>query len=63
MEDADKRALLIALIKEIHIYEEAKPNGQWLKSITFKLPIIEGDMGLSLDNSTFRDRSTFVVKR
>ncbi|WP_207785054.1 hypothetical protein [Listeria monocytogenes] len=50
MEDADKRVLLIALIKEIHIYEEAKPNDQWLKSITFKLPIIEGDMGLSLDN-------------
>jgi len=50
MEDADKRSLLTALIKEIHIYEEAKPNGQWLKSIIFKLPIIEGDMEMSLDN-------------
>ena len=52
MEDADKRALLSALIKEIHIYEEVKSNGQWLKSIIFKLPIIEGDMKLSLDNDT-----------
>jgi Site-specific recombinases, DNA invertase Pin homologs len=50
MEDADKRALLIALMKEVHVYEEAKSNGQWLKSIIFKLPIIESDMRLSLDN-------------
>lgn len=50
MEDVDKRALLSALIKEIHVHKEAKPNGQWLKTIIFKLPIIESDMGLSLEN-------------
>lgn len=50
MEDADKRALLTALVKEINIYEEPKPNGQWLKSILFKLPIIEDQMELGLDN-------------
>lgn len=27
-------------------------NGQWLKSIKFKLPIIAEDMSLSLDNDT-----------
>ncbi|MDD4164034.1 MAG: resolvase, partial [Eubacteriales bacterium] len=37
---------------EIQIYEERQPNGQWLKSIKFKLPINENDMGLSLDNDT-----------
>ncbi|MBE6972065.1 MAG: hypothetical protein E7446_08155, partial [Ruminococcaceae bacterium] len=37
---------------EIHIFEERKPNGQWLKSIKFKLPIIEEDMEISLDNDT-----------
>ena len=31
-----------------HFYRQ--PNGQWLKSIKFKLPIIEEDMSLSLDN-------------
>ena len=41
-----------SLISEIHIYEERQPNGQWLKSIKFKLPIIEEDMSLSLDNDT-----------
>lgn len=50
MEDADKKALLTALIKEIQVYEEAKPNGQWLKSILFKLPIIEGSMEIGLDD-------------
>ena len=38
------------MILEIQIYEERQPNGQWLKSIKFKLPIIEQDMNLSLDN-------------
>ncbi|WP_321004676.1 recombinase family protein [Eisenbergiella porci] len=52
MEDADKRVLLTALIKEIHVYEEEQANGQWLKSIIFKLPIIENNMEISLDNDT-----------
>ena len=38
------------LIAEIQIYEERKPNGQWLKSIRFKLPIIENDLSIGLDN-------------
>ena len=41
-----------SLISEIHIFEERKSNGQWLKSIKFKLPIIEEDMEISLDNDT-----------
>lgn len=52
MEDADKRALLTALIKEIHVYEEEQANGQWLKSMLFKLPIIESNMEICLDNET-----------
>ena len=52
MDTADKRSLLSALIKEIHVFEEAKPNGQWLKSIVFKLPIIQDSMDISLDNDT-----------
>jgi hypothetical protein len=41
-----------SLIDEIQIYEERQPNGQWLKSIRFKLPIIDEDMSLSLDNDS-----------
>ena len=38
------------MISEIQVYEEKQPNGQWLKSITFKLPIIDDDLNISLDN-------------
>ncbi len=50
MNEVERRQLIEALILEIQIYEERQPNGQWLKSIKFKLPIIEQDMNLSLDN-------------
>jgi len=50
MDELEKRKIMESLISEIQIYEERQPNGQWLKSIKFKLPIIEEDMELSLDN-------------
>ena len=50
MNDVERRQLIEALIAEIQIYEERKPNGQWLKSIRFKLPIIENDLSIGVDN-------------
>ena len=50
MDDREKRQLIEELISEIQIYEERQPNGQWLKSIKFKLPIIARILSLSLDN-------------
>jgi site-specific DNA recombinase len=50
MNETEKRQLMEALISEIQIYEERQPDGQWLKSIKFRLPIIEEDMELSLDD-------------
>ena len=52
MDEAERRRLMESLIDEIQIYEERQPNGQWLKSIRFKLPIIDEDMSLSLDNDS-----------
>ena len=52
MDEQERRQLMESLISEIHIFEERKPNGQWLKSIKFKLPIIEENMEISLDNDT-----------
>ena len=40
MNEVERRQLMEALISEIQIYEERQPNGQWLKSIKFRLPII-----------------------
>ena len=50
MNEAERRQLIEALISEIQVYPERQANGQWLKSIKFKLPIIEEDMSISLDN-------------
>lgn len=50
MNEIERRQLMEALISEIQIYEDRQPNGQWLKSIKFRLPIIEEDMDLSLEN-------------
>ena len=50
MNDVERRQLIEVLVAEIQIYEERQSNGQWLKSIKFRLPIIEQDMNLSLDN-------------
>ena len=50
MNDVERRQLIEALISEIQIYEEKQANGQWLKSIIFKLPIIDEELSISLDN-------------
>ena len=52
MNETERRQLMESLISEIQIYEERQPNGQWLKSIRFKLPVIEEDMNLSLDKDS-----------
>ena len=43
------------LIEEIQIYEERQPSGQWLKSIIFRLPIIDSDMSIPIGNSLDSD--------
>ena len=55
MNEQEQRQIMEALISEIQIYEERRPNGQWLKSIEFKLPIIEEDMNIDLDKKTSRE--------
>ncbi len=50
MDERERRDFMTVLISDIQIYEERQPNGQWIKSITFRLPIIDEDMSLSLDS-------------
>ena len=50
MSETEKRAFYEKLLYAVNVYEERQSNGQWIKSIVFKLPIIEHDMKLSLDN-------------
>lgn len=57
MDRADKRSLLVALIDNIQIFEEEQTNGQWLKSIQFKLPLVKADMEIGLDNGCTVERT------
>lgn len=62
MNDEEKRKFVQELISEIHIYEERQSNGQWLKSIVFKLPIIDGDMELSLDDNNHIETAVLMSR-
>ena len=52
MNPLERKKLMEHLISEIQIYPERQPNGQWLKSIKFRLPIVESDIDLCLDNAS-----------
>lgn len=62
MNEAEKREFLSQLVDNMQIYEERKENGQWLKSIEFKLPIIEKEFTLSLDNDTQNETVCLLSK-
>lgn len=40
MNESERREFMTVLLDNIQVYEERQANGQWLKSIEFKLPII-----------------------
>ena len=62
MNESERRQLIEALVSEIQIYEERQPNGQWIKSIKFRLPIIEEDMDICLDNDEHVENIALLVK-
>ena len=62
MNESERRQLIEALVSEIQIYEERQPNGQWIKSIKFRLPIIEEDMDICLDNDEHVETVALLIK-
>ena len=63
MNETEKREFLSQLVDNVQIYEERKENGQWLKSIEFKLPIIEKEFTLSLDNDTQNETVVLLQRK
>ncbi|WP_081664672.1 ORF6N domain-containing protein [Butyrivibrio sp. FCS006] len=62
MNEAERREFLTQFIEKVEIYEEEQENGQWLKSIEFKLPIISKDMKISLDNGSQIETVVLLMK-
>ena len=52
MSNDEQRKFVELLIEEIQVYEDRQSNGQWIKSIKFKLPIIEESFEVGLDKET-----------
>jgi site-specific DNA recombinase len=49
MNEDERRALVAGLISEIQIFPERQPDGRWLKSIRFRLPILPEPMETGLE--------------
>ena len=62
MNEAERREFIEQLIEKVEVYDERQSNGQWLKAIEFKLPIIEHDMKLSLDNGDSVECVCLLIK-
>lgn len=62
MNPVERKKLMEHLISEIQIYPERQPNGQWLKSIKFRLPIVESDIDLCLDNESHTECITALTR-
>ena len=62
MNESERRQLVQELIEKVEIYDDRQPNGQWIKSITFRLPIITEDISLSLDKNEGVEACCLLVK-
>ena len=62
MNPVERKKLMEHLISEVQIYPERQPNGQWLKSIKFRLPIIENGTDLCLDNGSHVETVVLLSK-
>ena len=62
MNESERREFMTVLLDNVQIYEERQANGQWLKSMEFKLPIIKEDMKLCLDNDSHVETVCLLTK-
>ena len=60
MNKDEQRKFIELIIEEIQIYEKRQSNSQWIKSIVFKLPLIEESFNAGLDNNLQVDISLFL---
>lgn len=63
MSNDEQRKFVELIIEEIHIYEERQANGQWIKSIHFKLPIVEDLLNVGLDKNSQVESIVLLRKR
>ena len=63
MDEDERRALVKGLISKIQLWPERQPNGQWLKSIRFSLPIIPESMEIGLEQTSQTETVVQLVRK
>jgi len=63
MDESERSQLLKSIIAEIHIYENKQANGQWLKEIIFKLPILKEPLEISLNTGEHTETVVLLTRR
>ena len=51
MDQQERRDFIEQIISEVNIYEDKTPEGQWIKSVKFRLPLITEDISIGLDKN------------
>ena len=62
LNEEERRTIIEQLVSKVEIYSEKQPNGQWLRSIEFKLPIIKKEMKIFLDNGSQAEAVVLLSK-
>ncbi|WP_026653173.1 recombinase family protein [Butyrivibrio proteoclasticus] len=62
MNQQERRDFIEHLVSEVQVFPERTALGQWLKSIKFKLPLLEKDMEISLDKHNHVETVVLLTK-
>ena len=62
MDSQERRDFIEQIISEVNIFEERTPEGQWLKSIKFNLPLIAEDISIGLDKENHVETVVLLTK-
>lgn len=62
MDQQERRDFIEQIISEVNIYEDKTPEGQWIKSVKFRLPLITEDISIGLDKDDHVETVVLLTK-
>ena len=62
MDQQERRDFIEQIISEVNIFEDKAPEGQWIKSVKFRLPLISEDISIGLDKDDHVETVVLLTK-
>ena len=62
MNPEERREFIKLLVDEVNVFDEKTPDGQWLKSIKFKLPLVDKAVDICTDKGTHNETCVWLSK-